>query len=122
MELPRESALLRIYIAEDDKYHGKPLYRAIVEFASANGLAGATVLRGMIGFGKSSHITSTRVLRLTENLPIVIEIVDSRERLDAILPELDAMISKGALVTLEKIEVVAYRHGSAKTPPSPDRG
>jgi len=122
MELPRESALLRIYVAEDDKYHGKPLYRAIVGFARAHGLAGATVLRGMLGFGKSSNITSTRILRFTENLPIVIEIVDTRERIDAILPELDAMISKGALVTLEKIEVVAYRPGKEKEPPPNDKG
>lgn len=115
MELPKEAELLRVFIGESDKHHGRPLYEVIVELARQRGLAGATVLRGMMGFGAHSRLHTAKVLRLSEDLPIVIEIVDKPERIAAFLPELDRLIEEG-LVTLEKVRVLAYRHG---TPPSP---
>lgn len=116
MQLPYESELLRIYIGESDKHRGRPLYEEIVAAARARGLAGATVLRGVIGFGASSRIHSAQILRLSQDLPLVIEIVDKPERIAAFLPELDAMVGEG-LVTLEKVRVIAYRH-SAPPPPT----
>ncbi len=109
MKLPREAKLLRIFIGESDKYEGRPLYEAIVEAARARHLAGATVLRGPLGYGASSRIHTAKILRLSEDLPMVIEIVDVEEKINAFLPELDAMIDEG-LVTLEKVEVLFYRH------------
>lgn len=109
MELPKDSILLRIYIGESDRYTGCPLHQAIVEKARDRGMAGATVIRGIMGFGKSSRIRTARILRLSEDLPIVIEIVDKPERIQAFLPELDGMIGDG-LITLEEIQVFAYRH------------
>jgi hypothetical protein len=108
MKLPSEAQLLRIFVGESDKYHGRPLYEAIVEEARRQGLAGATVLRGMLGFGASSHIHTAKVFRLSEDLPMVIEIVDTPEKIEKFLPDLDTMVTDG-LVTLEKVQVIAYR-------------
>ena len=107
MSLPRDALLLRIFFGEDDKYQGRPLYEAIVRAARDARLAGATVLRGPMGFGRSSRLHTTKILRLSEDLPLVIEIVDVQEKIDAFLPELDAMMSSG-LVTLEKVQVLQY--------------
>ena len=109
MELPREARLLRIFVGEGDKYQGRPLYEAIVETARKRHLAGATVLRGSLGYGASSRIHTAKILRLSEDLPVVIEIVDAQEKIDAFLPDLQQMIGDG-LVTLEKVEVLFCRH------------
>lgn len=110
MKLLTEARLLRIFIGESDKFEGRPLYQAIVERARLRELAGATVLRGYLGFGANSRIHSARILRLSEDLPMVIEIVDEPERISAFVAELDGMIGEG-LVTLEKVEVLIYRRG-----------
>ena len=110
MKLQEDAELLRIFVGEGDKHHGKPLYEAIVELARQKGMAGATVLRGIMGFGAHSRMHTAKVLRLSEDLPIVVELVDHPERIEAFLPELDAMIQEG-LVTLEKARVIAYRYG-----------
>ncbi len=112
MNLPAEAQLLRIFIGESDKVHGRPLYEAIVEDARRRGLAGATVLRGTLGFGANSRIHTAKVLRLSEDLPMVIEIVDTPEKIEQFLPDLDEMIGEG-LVTLEKVQVIAYRSDKA---------
>lgn len=109
MKLYTEAKLLRIFIGESDKYQGRPLYQAIVERARQLELAGATVLRGYLGYGANSRIHSARIMRLSEDLPMVIEIVDEPERVAAFAAELDGMIKEG-LVTMEKVEVVIYRH------------
>jgi PII-like signaling protein len=109
MGLPREAKLLRIFVSESDKYKGRPLYEAIVEEARRRGLAGATVLRGPLGYGASSRIHTAKILRISEDLPMVIEIVDEEDKINAFLPDLDEMIGEG-LVTLEKVEVIVYRH------------
>ena len=106
MKIEGEGLLLRIYIGESDKWHGQPLYHAIVERLHERGLAGATVLHGIEGFGAKAHLHTTRILRLSEDLPIVIEIVDQADRIRAIVPELDEMVGDG-LITVEKIEVIA---------------
>jgi PII-like signaling protein len=103
-----EGRLLRIFIGESDRYEGRPLYEAIVRRAREAGLAGATVLRGIEGFGARSHIHTTRLLRLSEDLPIVVEIADTAENIDRILPVLDGMIGDG-MITLERVEVIVYR-------------
>jgi hypothetical protein len=108
MKLEGTALLVRIYLGESDHWHGKPLYQAVLEVLRERGLAGATVLRGIEGFGANQHVHSTRILSLSEDLPIVIEVVDSEERLRAVLPELDGMVGEG-LITLEKVEVIAYR-------------
>ncbi len=108
MKLPSEAQLLRIFVGESDKVHGRPLYEVIVEEARRRGLAGATVLRGMLGFGANSHIHTAKVLRLSEDLPMVVEIVDTPEKIEGFLPDLDALVTEG-LVTLEKVQVIAYR-------------
>jgi hypothetical protein len=100
--------LVRIYIGESDSWHGRPLYQAIVERLRERGLAGATVLRGIEGYGAKARLHTTRILRLSEDLPILIEVVDQEDRLRAVLPELDAMVDDG-LITLERVEVIAYR-------------
>ena len=115
MKLPQESQLLRIFIGESDKLHHRPLYEVIVEEARRRGMAGATVLRGIMGFGADSRIHTAKILRLSEDLPIVIEIVDKPERIAAFLPDLDAMIPEG-LVTLEKVQVIAYRANAKPGP------
>ena len=109
MKLPREAKLLRIFVGESDKYRGRPLYEAIVEEARRRHLAGATVLRGPLGYGASSRIHTAKILRLSEDLPMVIEIVDQEDKIHAFLPDLDAMIGEG-LVIMEKVEVIFYRH------------
>jgi PII-like signaling protein len=107
MEIPKQAVLLRIFIGEDDKADGRPLYEAIVLKAREMQIAGATVLRGPMGFGHSSRLHTAKILRLSEDLPLVIEIVDSEEKIDGFLPALDAMMTSG-LVTLEKVQVRQY--------------
>ncbi|RMG38668.1 MAG: DUF190 domain-containing protein [Planctomycetota bacterium] len=111
MHLPEEAELLRIFVGESDKHEGVPLYEAIVLAAREHGLAGATVLRGILGFGAHSRIHTAKILRLSEDLPMVIEIVDKPERIASFLPVLETMIEEG-LVTLERVRVIAYRHGN----------
>ena len=106
--------LVRIYIGEADHHDGKPLYQAIVERVRKEGLAGATVIRGIEGFGADSRLHTARILRLSEDLPVLIEIVDSAEQIERILPVLDEMVGEG-MVTVERVEVIAYR-GSAEPP------
>jgi uncharacterized protein len=110
MKLPSEAELLRIFIGESDRHEGRPLYEAIVLAARKRGMAGATVLRGLMGFGAHSRMHTTKILRLSEDLPLIIEIVDKPERIEAFLPILDEMIGEG-LVTLERAQVIAYRYG-----------
>lgn len=105
-----EGQLLRIFIGESDRWHGAPLYEAIVRRARKEGLAGATVLRGMEGFGAHSRIHTAKILRLSADLPIVIEIADRPERIEAFLPLLDEMVQEG-MMTLEKVRIIAYRAG-----------
>ena len=107
MTLPRDAVLLRIFIGEADKHGGKPLYEAIVMKARELHLAGATVLRGPMGFGPTSRVHTAKILRLSEDLPFVIEIVDAEEKINAFLPVLDEMMGSG-LVTLEKVKVLQY--------------
>ncbi len=109
MNLPSEAQLVRIFIGETDKHGHRPLYEVIVEEARKRGMAGATVLRGIMGFGKASRIHTFKILRLSEDLPIVIEIVDNRTRIAEFLPYLDEVVQEG-LVTLENVQVLAYRH------------
>jgi PII-like signaling protein len=113
MQIPRDAMLLRIFLGEDDRHGKLPLYEAIVLKARELHLAGATVLRGHVGFGHSSHIHTTKILRLSQDLPIVIEIVDSREKIDAFLPVLDGMMGSG-MVTLEKVQVLQYGRDAVK--------
>ena len=109
MDIPQDAVLLRIFIGENDKFHGRPLYEAIVLKAREMHLAGATVLRGPMCFGRASRIHTSKILRLSMDLPTVIEIVDSEDKIDGFLPTLDGMMQSG-LVTLEKIRVLRYRH------------
>lgn len=109
MKLQGEGELLRVFIGESDRWDGKPLHEAIVLRARELGLAGATCLRGCLGFGAHSRIHTTKVLRLSTDLPIVVEIVDRPERVAAFLPELDEMVGEG-MITLEKVRIIAYRH------------
>jgi PII-like signaling protein len=108
MRFAGEGKLLRVFIGESDQHGGKPLYQALVERVRAEGLAGATVLRGIEGFGASSHLHTSRILRLSEDLPIVVEIVDTTENIDRILPVVDEMVGDG-MVTVERVEVLTYR-------------
>ncbi len=110
MKLEGTGLLLRIYLGESDHWHGKPLYQAIVERMREQGLAGSTVLRGIEGFGAKQHLHTSRILRLSEDLPILIEAVDAEDKIRAILPEIDEMLGDG-LITLERVEVLAYRAG-----------
>jgi uncharacterized protein len=111
MKLPSEGTLLRIFIGESDKHHGKPLYEAIVLRARELGLAGSTVVRGIMGFGAKSRLHTAKILRLSEDLPIVIEIVDTDEGIDRLMPFLDETVQEG-LITREPVHVVKYRHGA----------
>jgi PII-like signaling protein len=111
MNLPQDATLLRIYIGESDRYEHHPLHEAIVMKAREQHLAGATVLRGPMGFGKSSRLHTAKILRLSGDLPLVIEIVDTDEKIQGFLPLLDSMM-QGGLVTLEKVRVVQYRGAS----------
>ena len=108
MVLPEDGCLLRIFIGESEKADGKPLYQWLVEKARAKGLAGATVWRGMMGYGANSRIHTSKILRLSQDLPVIVEIVDAREKLETFLDEVDSMI-KGGLATLEKAQVHFYR-------------
>jgi PII-like signaling protein len=108
MTIPEDGALLRIFIGESDRHGHKPLYEAIVLKARESGLAGATVLRGVMGYGKHSILHTAKILRLSEDLPMVIEIVDSAEKIDEFLPTLEQMIKDG-LVTLERVKVLHYK-------------
>ena len=110
MQIPKDAVLLRIFVGEDDKYHGRPLYEAIVLKARELHLAGATVLRGPMGFGHSSRLHTAKILRLSEDLPLVIEIVDSEDKITPFLTVLDGMMGSG-LVTLEKVKVLRYGDG-----------
>jgi uncharacterized protein len=108
MQIPTDAVLLRIFIGENDHWEHKPLYEAIVLKARELHLAGATLLRGQMGFGKTSRLHTTKILRLSMDLPLVIEIVDSEEKINSFLPLLDEMMT-GGLVTLEKVRVIDYR-------------
>ncbi len=108
MKLEGEGQLLRIFIGESDRWHGKPLYEAIVHLFREAGLAGATVLRGVEGFGASSRLHTTRLLQLSQDLPLVIEVVDTEEHIASVLPRLDKMVSEG-MMTLERVHVISYR-------------
>ena len=108
MTLPEEGCLLRIFIGESDKHDGKPLYEWLVLKARSSGLAGATVLRGIEGFGAHSRLHTAKILRLSEDLPIVVEIVDTREKVEAFLPIVDAAVGEG-LATVERVAVRFYR-------------
>src|SRR5262245_61625872 len=109
MKVPENGQLLRIFIGESDKWEGIPLYEAIILKARDMGIAGATMLRVMMGYGAASRIHTAKILRLSEDLPVVIEIVDSAEKIDALLPVIDEMVGEG-LVTLERVRVIQYRH------------
>lgn len=109
MEIPTDALQLRIFIGEADRWEHRPLYEAIVRKARELQLAGATVTRGSMGFGKSSRMHTAKILRLSMDLPLVIEIIDSEEKLNAFLPALEEMMG-GGLVTLEKVKVIHYRH------------
>ncbi|HDQ44197.1 MAG TPA: DUF190 domain-containing protein [bacterium] len=110
MILPKKGQLLRIYIGESDRYEGKPLYEWIVRKARETGLAGATVLRGMEGFGACSRIHHAQILRLSEDLPILVEIVDTRRKIEAFLPVIDGAVEEG-LATVESVDIRFYRSG-----------
>ncbi|MGD0289762.1 MAG: DUF190 domain-containing protein [Candidatus Binataceae bacterium] len=107
MLLPREATLLRIFIGETARFEGHPLYEAIVLKAREVHMAGATVLRGPMGFGKTSRLHTAKILRLSDDLPIVVEIVDSQQQIDQFLPILETMIGSG-LITVEKVQVLRY--------------
>jgi PII-like signaling protein len=114
MNLPEDAILLRIFIGESDRHEHRPLYEAIVIKAREAHLAGATVFRGPMGFGKSSHLHTAKILRLSMDLPMVIEIVDTEEKVNGFLPVLDQIMG-GGLVTMEKVKVIQYRHGGGET-------
>ena len=113
MQIPEDAVLLRVFFGEDDKQGHMPLYEAIVLKAREMQLAGATVLRGAAGFGHSSHLHTAKILRLSQDLPIIVEIVDAEEKIDAFLPVLDGMMGSG-LVTLENVKVLRYGDGTDK--------
>jgi len=108
-----ERTLMRIFIGESDKHHGRPLYQALLERLRERGLAGATVLRGVAGFGASSTLHTDKVLRLSLDLPIIIEVVETEETIQGVLPALDEMIG-GGLITLERARVIMYRPGDVR--------
>ena len=114
MEIPEDAVLLRIFIGESQKWHHQPLYEAIVLKAREMHLGGATVLRGPMGYGKTSRLHTSKILNLSLDLPLVVEIVDSEENINAFLPVIDQMIGSG-LVTLEKAKVIHYRSNPSKT-------
>ncbi len=112
MQLPQDAMLLRIYFGEQDRFAGKPLHDAIIQKARELHLAGATVLRGPMGYGRNSHIHRANLFEISEDLPIVVEIVESEANIDRFLPELERMMGSG-LVTLEKIKVIRYGDGGS---------
>lgn len=103
-----ERVLMRIHIGESDKWHGKPLYQAILEMLRKEGFSGATILRGVAGYGSASRVHTEKILRLSQDLPVVIEVVEDSARIEGLLPRLDEMIG-GGLITLEKVRVILYR-------------
>lgn len=109
--LDGEQTLMRIFVGENDRFQGQPLYEALLELFRSEGLAGATVLRGVAGFGAGSVLHTDKLLRFSNNLPLVIEVVDSAANIDAVLPKIDGMFS-GGLITLEKARVISYRSGA----------
>jgi PII-like signaling protein len=109
MKLPEEGKLLRIFIGEGDSCHGKPLFEAIVLKARELNLAGATVVRGIMGYGANSRLHTSKILRLSEDMPVIIEIVDTEENIRLLLPFLDEHVTEG-LITMEKVQVIKYRH------------
>jgi uncharacterized protein len=111
MKISEEGQLLRIFIGESDKWEGKPLYEALVLKAREMGLAGATMLRGLMGYGAASRVHTAKILRLSEDLPIIVELVDSQEKIASFLPVIDEMIQEG-LVTLERVQIILYRHNT----------
>lgn len=113
MKLPETGILLRVFIGESDTYKGTPLYEAIVKHSRELHMAGATVIRGIMGFGATSRIHSSKMLRLSEDLPIIIELVDTEEKIDLILPFLDEHMKEG-LITMESVKVIKYRHSQKK--------
>jgi PII-like signaling protein len=113
MKIPQDGYLLRIFIGESDRWHGTPLYEAIVMKARELHVAGATVIRGPMGFGANSRLHTTKILRLSEDLPMIVEIVDAKEKIDELMPHIDEMVQEG-LVTLEQVQVIKYRAGSDK--------
>jgi PII-like signaling protein len=113
-----ERMLMRIHLGESDKWHGRPLYEAIVELLRKGGFSGATVLRGVAGFGGSSIYHTDKLLRLSQDLPIVVEVIETQERIEQMLPQLDAMVD-GGLVTLEKVRVILYRSAKKQTKKPP---
>ena len=113
MKIPQDGYLLRIFIGESDHWHGKPLYEAIVMKARELHIAGATVIRGPMGFGANSRLHTTKILRLSEDLPMIIEIVDAKEKIDELMPHIDEMVQEG-LVTLERVQVIKYRANTAE--------
>jgi uncharacterized protein len=115
MQLPEAAELLRVFIGDGDRHHGRPLYEAIVEEARARHLAGATVLRGYRGYGAHSRIHTAKILRLSEDLPVVVEIVDEAGKIEAFLPILDEMMAEG-MVTVEPVRVITYRHHAGDDP------
>jgi len=115
MQIPKNAVLLRIFIGEKDRNDSHPLYEAIVLKAREMGMAGATVLRGPMGFGHSSHLHNAKILRLSEDLPMIVEIVDSEEKINSFLPVLDTMMTSG-LVTIEKVQVLQYGSGNISVP------
>jgi PII-like signaling protein len=112
MQLPQDAVLLRIFFGERDRHGGRPLYDAIVQRARELHLAGATVLRGPIGYGRNSRVHRANLFEISEDLPMVVEIVDTQEKIDGFLPELERMMGSG-LVTLEKVKVIRYGDGPA---------
>ena len=115
MKIEGSALLARIYVGESDHVDGQPLYEAIVRLLRERGVAGATVLRGIEGYGRAARLHTARILRLSEDLPILIEVVDREDRLRAVLPEVDAMVG-GGLITLEKVEVMTYRSPDKENP------
>ncbi len=113
MKIPETGVLIRIFIGESDAFHGIPLYEAIVKHARELNVAGATVMRGIMGFGATSRIHSSKILRLSEDLPIVIELVDSEEKINRLTPFLDEHVKEG-LITMENVKVIKYRHSVKK--------
>jgi uncharacterized protein len=117
MKISEECQLLRIFIGESDKWEGKPLYEALIFKAREMGLAGATMLRGLMGYGAASRVHTAKILRLSEDLPVIVEIVDSPEKIASFLPTIDEMVQEG-LVTLERAQAILYRHNADTAGPS----
>ncbi len=106
--LDGEQSLMRVFIGESDRYQGRPLYEVLLELFRKEGFAGATVLKGVAGFGARSHLHTDRLLRLSQDLPLVIEVVDNEEKIDKIIPQLDGML-QGGMITLERARVIRYK-------------